>query len=56
VGFYRIWAYHAKGNPASGRVMQKCGMSYVKSIPEGAHSNGGVDDEVIYEILFPENR
>lgn len=28
VGFYRIASCHAAENPASGRVMEKCGMSY----------------------------
>ncbi len=30
-GFERIEACHAVENPASGRVMQKCGMSYVRN-------------------------
>ena len=28
VGFYRVQARHRADNPASGRVMQKCGMRY----------------------------
>lgn len=31
VGFLKIHSYHHCDNPASGRVMQKCGMNYIKS-------------------------
>lgn len=31
VGFLKICSYHHCDNPASGRVMQKCGMRFVKT-------------------------
>ena len=31
VGFRKIYSYHHCDNTASGRVMQKCGMKYVKT-------------------------
>ena len=31
MGFDRITARHAVDNPASGRVMEKCGMKYIKN-------------------------
>lgn len=54
VGFYRVHAYHASENPASGRVMRKCGMR-----PEGiCHMacvcNAGRFDQVNFGILRDE--
>lgn len=49
-GFARICAYHADKNPASGRVMQKCGMAYENTVPQGCRCNGGIFDKVNYAI------
>ena len=51
VGLHRVYAYHADKNPASGRVMQKCGMRCVRIIPDGCTCNAGTFDRVDYEIL-----
>lgn len=51
VGFNRVYAYHAAGNPASGRVMQKCGMLQEGTARQGCVCNGGVFDRVDYAIL-----
>lgn len=31
IGFRKIHSYHHRDNPASGRVMQKCGMTFIKA-------------------------
>jgi len=51
VGFNRVYAVHAGGNPASGRVMQKCGMIYEGTLRQAHRCNNGVQDEVRYAIL-----
>lgn len=50
VGLRRVYAYHAGENPASGRVMQKCGMRCIGIIPGGCTCNAGTFDRVDYEI------
>jgi [ribosomal protein S5]-alanine N-acetyltransferase len=51
VGFNRLEAHHALGNPASGRVLEKVGFQY-----EGLHrqyyrSNAGFQDAKKYALL-----
>lgn len=50
-GFNRIYAYHADENPASGRVMQKCGMIYEGTLRQACICNNGIFDKVCYAIL-----
>lgn len=54
VGFNRIYAVHASGNPASGRVMQKCGMVYEGTLRQAHKCNNGLFDDVRYSILAEE--
>ena len=54
VGFDRIAAAHAAGNPKSGRVMQKLGMRYEGTFRQAGRCNRGVIDEVWYAILKDE--
>lgn len=54
VGFKRVYAYHADKNPASGRVMQKCGMKYEGTLGQAAKCSGGIFDKVMYSILADE--
>ena len=54
VGFKRVWACHASENPASGRVMQKCGMIYEGTLRQAHRCNNGLFDEVRYSILAKE--
>ncbi len=56
VGFNRIAAVHAVGNPKSGRVMQKLGMRYEGTLRQAGVCNQGVIDEVWYSILRDEYR
>lgn len=50
VGYRRIYAYHASENPASGKVMQKCGMTYEGISPHSCKCNYGIFDKVNYAI------
>lgn len=54
VGLRQVYAYHADANPASGKVMQKCGMLYQGTVPQGCRSNGGVFDRVEYLLTAEE--
>ena len=51
VGLNRVFAYHAEGNPASGRVMQKCGMTYEATLRRAGRCNNGIVDMVCYSML-----
>ena len=51
VGFQRVFAYHAPENPASGRVMQKCGMVYEGTLRQAGKCNYGIFDVVCYSML-----
>ena len=54
VGAYRIEAYHAPENPASGKVMQKCGLTCEGTLRRADISNMGIVDAVVYGILKEE--
>ena len=54
VGFNRVYAQHAHKNPASGRVMQKSGMTYEGTLRQGVRNNQGVFDGVYYSMLAEE--
>jgi len=56
VGFNRIYAAHAHENPASGKIMQKCGMTYEGTMRQAANSNGGLFDKVNYAMLAEDYR
>ncbi len=51
VGANRIEAYHDPRNPASGKVMQKCGLRYEGTLRQAAVSNKGIHDIAVYAIL-----
>ena len=50
VGFNRLYAYHAKENPASARVLQKIGMTFKGIRPNAYQCNAGVFDAYDYEL------
>lgn len=57
VGLYRIQAYHQTQNPASGKVMKKCGMQFEGVLRQSAKTNAGeYCDVAYYSILRPEWR
>jgi len=51
VGYNRIYTSHAKENPASGKVMQKCGMVYEGTMKQATKQHGHLFDKVNYAIL-----
>jgi len=51
VGFRRVHAAHAHENPASGKIMQKCGMTYEGTMRQAIKCNNGFFDKVNYAIL-----
>lgn len=53
-GVNRIEAKHDVRNPASGAVMQKCGMQYEGTLRQGARYNQGLCDVALYSILREE--
>jgi len=54
LGLNRIYAYHFKRNPASGRVMQKTGMVYEGYLRQHVKKWGKFEDVVFYGILRSE--
>lgn len=57
VGLHRIQACHNTRNPASGRVMQKCGMRFEGILRQSSKTNSGeYCDVAYYSILRQEWR
>lgn len=55
VGMNRIIAKHNEKNPASGRVMQKCGMTHEATFRQHYRMNDGkYYDSILYRILREE--
>ena len=51
VGINRIESRHNTANPASGRVMEKCGLIYEGTQRDGDFDNQGICDTALYAIL-----
>ena len=51
IGLQRIEGNHFIRNPASGRVMEKCGMRQEGICRQHVHKNGGYEDMVLRAIL-----
>ena len=49
-GFQKVRACYASLTPASGRVMEKAGMSYLKTITNGVERKGYLADLIYYQI------
>ena len=56
VGFNRVEARHDTNNPASGRVMEKCGMIYEGTHRRSTRNNQGIVDIAVRSILAEEWR
>lgn len=54
LGLNRIQARHMTVNPASGRVMQKCGMTYEGTLRQAAYREPDYHDLALYSILRSE--
>lgn len=50
-GFNRVFSYHNPLNPASGKVMQKCGMEFEGRIRGGSLLAGEICDCLQYSVL-----
>ncbi|WP_341185650.1 GNAT family N-acetyltransferase [Paenibacillus sp. FSL H7-0756] len=46
-------ARHFASNPASGRIMQKCGMTYEGTLKDQVHKINAYEDLVYYGIFNP---
>ena len=53
VGIHRVTARHDTNNPNSGKVMAKCGMTYLETTIASYQNNQGICDTAHYEILTP---
>ena len=51
VGLNRVEAFHAIDNPASGKVMQKAGMTFEGRAQQKYRSHKGFEDSDMYTIL-----
>ena len=51
VGANRIESQHDPENPASGRVMRKCGLRYEGTLRQADFSNRGIVDACMYSLL-----
>lgn len=51
VGVNRIESQHDPNNPGSGRVMQKCGLTYEGTLRQADWSNKGIVDACMYSLL-----
>ena len=54
VGFARVGARHDPRNAASGRVMEKCGMTREGTLRKACVTNSGLSDMVCWSILESE--
>ncbi len=54
VGVKRIEAQHDPNNPASGKVMMKCGLKYEGTLRKADWSNKGIVDAAMYALLAEE--
>ena len=51
VGVLRVSSRHDPNNPASGKVMQKCGLKYEGTLRQSDWNNQGICDTAHYSIL-----
>lgn len=51
VGILRVSSRHDPNNPASGKVMQKCGLKYEGTLRQSDWNNQGICDTAHYSIL-----
>ena len=54
IGVNRIEAKHAPSNRASGRVMEKCGLTYEGTLRQAERIYQGITDVCVYSILAEE--
>ncbi len=52
-GYHRVYARFFKSNPASGKIMEKCGMTYEGTLAQHVLKEGNFEDMVHYGIIHP---
>jgi [ribosomal protein S5]-alanine N-acetyltransferase len=52
-GYHKVYAKHFASNPASGRVMQKCGMKYEGELVDQIYKNNVFINMIQYGIINP---
>ncbi len=50
IRFKEVDACYVSLNPASGRVMEKAGMTFWKTIPNAVERKGYIADKIYYQI------
>ena len=55
-GYHKIELRHAVENPASGKVMQKAGLTYLCTKPQDCFVRGKFYDTVCYYIINPNHK
>jgi RimJ/RimL family protein N-acetyltransferase len=51
--YHRVYVRHFKSNPASGKIMKKCGMEYKGTLKDHIYKNDSFEDIVYYGIINP---
>ncbi len=51
--YHRVYARYFKSNPASGKIMEKCGMDYEGTLKDHVFKNDSFEDIVYYGIINP---
>ncbi|MGE7840883.1 GNAT family N-acetyltransferase [Lysinibacillus sp. NPDC093712] len=51
--YHRVYARYFKSNPASGKIMGKCGMHYEGTLKDHIYKNDSFEDIVFYGIINP---
>lgn len=51
--YHRVYARYFKSNPASGKIMEKCGMRYEGTLKDHIYKNNTFEDIVFYGIINP---
>ncbi|WP_155590776.1 GNAT family N-acetyltransferase [Lysinibacillus cavernae] len=51
--YHRVYAQYFQSNPASGKIMEKCGMHYEGTLKQHVYKNGAYEDIVYYGIINP---
>ncbi|WP_141903134.1 GNAT family N-acetyltransferase [Lysinibacillus sp. Y5S-8] len=51
--YHRVYAQYFQSNPASGKIMEKCGMHYEGTLKQHVYKNGAFEDIVYYGLINP---
>lgn len=51
--YHRVYARYLKSNPASGKIMEKCGMTYEGTLKDHVYKDDSFQDLICYGIINP---